>query len=78
MRIVRTFVWQDGRADGYDEIRSVGIDHRVLHQGLPFRLREWDIRYVQGGGRVTEAIYEQRGLPEDGHEVANSSTGIPP
>lgn len=61
MRIVRTFVWRDGRADDRDEIRSPTIDHFVAHRGELFELRSWKIRYPPGERRVTEVLYDELG-----------------
>ena len=59
MRIVRTFVWRDERADDTDELRCSELDHRVGHHGAWFKLRTWDVRYPMGQPRVTEAIYDE-------------------
>ena len=64
MRMVRTFVWNDGRPDDTDEIRSTGIDRHVRHRGVLFQLRTWDIRYPPGERRVTEAVYDEAVSPE--------------
>ena len=59
MRIVRTFVWRDERANDTDELRSTDLAHHVGHEGVSFLLRSWDIRYPSGKPRVTEAIYDE-------------------
>jgi hypothetical protein len=59
MRIQRRFVWSDERADDYEELLSPGVDRHLIHDGVPFRLRHWDMRYVGGKPRITEAVYEQ-------------------
>lgn len=59
MRIKRTFVWEDDRPDGNDELRSERIDPVVHHEGAMFTLRTWTIRYVPGQPRVTEAVYDE-------------------
>jgi hypothetical protein len=64
MRMVRTFVWGDGRPDDSDEIRSTGIDRHVRYRGVLFQLRTWDIRYPPGERRVTEAVYDEAVDPE--------------
>lgn len=59
VRIKRTFVWRDGRPDDQDEILFYSVDHRVTHDGVPFALRRWDLRYRAGEQRVTEAVYDE-------------------
>ena len=61
MLIARTFVWGEGRPDDGDEIRSLYVDHHVIHDGVDFQLGRWDIRYRPGERRVTEAVYEKVG-----------------
>jgi hypothetical protein len=60
VRIARTFVWRDDRADEHDEILSGELTHRVFHEGSWFELRGWDVRYRSGAPRVTEAVYDER------------------
>ena len=59
MKITRTFVWRNERPDDHDEIRSGRLDHHLLHDGVRFELRGWDIRYTPGEPRVTEATYDE-------------------
>ena len=59
MLIARTFVWGEGRPDDGDEIRSLYVDHHVIHDGVDFHLGRWDIRYRPGERRVTQAVYEK-------------------
>ena len=56
MKITRTFVWRNERPDDSEEIRSARVDHHVLHDGVAFELRGWDIRYPPGQLGVTEAV----------------------
>ena len=59
MRIQRRFVWSDQRADEHEEVLSPTVDRLVMHGGVPFHLRHWDIRYGAGEPRVTEAVYDE-------------------
>lgn len=59
MLISQRFVWGDGRPDDVDEISSSNVDHQVTRGGVPFQLLRWEIRYLPGTRRVTEAIYER-------------------
>jgi hypothetical protein len=63
MQVERRFVWSDDRADDHDEIRSAEVSRLVLHHGVWFQLRSWDVRYAGGEARVTEAIYDESTLP---------------
>lgn len=58
MRIHRTFVWRDHRADGSDAISSDVIASRAVHQGVAFELRNWLMRYADGS-RHAEAVYDE-------------------
>jgi len=59
MRIQRRFVWSEERADDYEELLAAGVDRHLVHDGVPFHLRHWDMRYLGGKPRVTEAVYDE-------------------
>jgi hypothetical protein len=57
MRIQRRFVWSDERADEYEELLAPAVDRRLSHDGVPFELRLWYLRYRAGKPHLTEAVY---------------------
>ena len=59
MRIQRRFVWSGERADEYEELLSPAVDRHLSHDGVPFQLRHWDMRYLGGKPRITEAVYDE-------------------
>lgn len=59
MRIQRRFVWSDERADEYQELLSPSIDRHLVHDGVHFHLRHWDIRTPPGKRGLTEAVYDE-------------------
>ena len=59
MRIQRRFVWSDERADEYQELLSPSIDRHLVHDGVTFHLRHWDIRIPPGKRGLTEAVYDE-------------------
>jgi|EndMetStandDraft_3_1072993.scaffolds.fasta_scaffold3032122_1 hypothetical protein len=59
MRIAQVFVWRDDRPDDLDTFVSEVIPRQVLHMGVRFTLRSWDIRYSSGAARVTDATYDE-------------------
>ena len=62
-QIVRRFVWSDGRPADHEAIHAAEVSQRLLHQGVLFTLRNWDVRYTTGEPRITAAIYDQAGEP---------------
>ena len=69
MRIVRRFVWSNGRPDDHDVVVSASVANRVTHEGVAFVLRHWDIRYRPAERRINEAIYNEM----DGHRPGQGS-----
>jgi hypothetical protein len=59
MRIQRRFVWDDDRADEYEELLAPAVDRCLSHDGVPFDLRLWYLRYRAGKPHLTEAIYDE-------------------
>ena len=70
MRIQRRFVWGDERADEYEELLAPAVDRFLNHDGVPFDLRLWYLRYRAGKPRLTQAVYEEAG---QGHVRARSA-----
>jgi len=59
MRIAQVFVWRDDRPDDHDRVVSEVIPRQVLHKGVRFTLRGWDLRYSSGAARITDATYDE-------------------
>jgi len=59
MRIAQVFVWSDNRPDDHDKVVAELIPRQVLHMGVRFTLRSWDLRYSSGAPRITDATYDE-------------------
>jgi len=59
MRIAQVFVWRDNRPDDHVKVVAEHIPRQLLHEGVRFTLRGWDVRYSSGATRVTDATYDE-------------------